>query len=818
MSERAASSLLNDASACALCGLPAGRWGITAGTGDATLHFCCPGCRHVFHLLSSDGAGLPLNFRETDLFRACVKAGIVPADKTDGDNETAGSRDEQMQAVSLVLRVEGMWCPSCAWVIEEVLRRTRGLTEVNVSFLADSIRAQYFPHIITVDDIRRIIARLGYHGAEIDRTQGKEPRNSLIRLGLSAIFTQNVMMLSLALYFGFFGTMTEREILYFSYPLFLLSTPVVFWGGYPLLKRGFTSLRYFAPSMDTLVSIAALAAFTYSCIGLLQGSLHLYFDTASILVTLVLLGRYIESRMREKVTSSVTQLHELIQQKVRILEDGRERWVKPDTLEKGREFIARAGEPIPRDAVVISGKADIDQSALTGEAKPRTMVAGSLAHGGSIVRTGELVLRASGEMKESLLGQIIQLVDDALSRRNGQEALAERLSRLFVPAVLAVSCGAGIWLWHRGLPSDDVLMRMLAVLLIACPCSLGIASPLVKVAMVGIARKKGVVVREPDAIEQTRKIDVVVLDKTGTLTNGIFALLRVVTDGPPRDEVLATLAAIEERSSHFIAREIMRSAKTRAAKAEGFEELEGQGVRGRTGGKEVSIGNRRLMSSCGLVLSEEMDREAIRAESEGFTVAFFGWSGRVRGFLVFGDELRDEAVHVVRALQSSGVSVRVVSGDGIETTRAVATRLGAEGHGGQMLPQEKAEFVKNLQADGHRVGMVGDGVNDAAALAQADVSFAFAAGGQVVREVSDLIILNESLSAVLDVINLSRRAGRTIRNNLAFAFLYNISALPLAVTGLLNPLIAVAIMFASSLLVTANALLLFRLRPTFSAS
>jgi len=825
-----------------------GKFGVAEKNGDNTIRFCCPGCRQVFFILFNRPEGLPENFRETPLYRACLESGIIPRGETDltarmDPAPPAQLNQDNRLALDLTLRIEGMWCPSCAWVIDEVLKKERGVLDSKVFFLSDSAQIKYLAHIIRPEEILARISGLGYRPLLFQEAEGgaKEKRDLLKRLGVSAILTAHLMMLSFALYFGFFQDLSPGAVRYLSYPLWLMATPVLFYAGLPILKKGGAALRHGASSMDTLIAIGSLSAYFYSLFQMLRGSLHLYFDTASMLITIVLLGRYIESHARDRVSRGITDLYQLAHQKVRLLsqdpnrctptlslprrgggdlaggggeEEVKERWVSSEALLPGDVFLVMAGERVPLDGRVIAGRGVLDESILTGEARPVKKSPGGGVMAGALLLDGELTIQTTRVGRESSLGQMISLMQEALAGKNPPDLLADRITRWFVPGILLIAGGACLALWLFQYPGEEILLRGLTVLVISCPCALGIAAPIVKVAVFGLARSKGILVRDPASLEKVKDLDTWVFDKTGTLTEGSYSLNEVVTEnGLGVDQVLSLTASVEVHSDHFLAREVLRKAGEKGleiSEGDSFKDLEGMGVKGRVDGREVYIGNRPLLRDRNLSLSGALDQRAGEFESQGKTVVFFAWEGKVRGFLVFGDSLRKGIGEVIQRIQSPKKDVWVVSGDSQETTQSVARQAGIGNYRGQTLPQDKVKLIRSLQAEGRRVGMIGDGVNDAAALAQADVGFAFGAETNILREASDITFLTPDPSRVLEAIDLSRRTVRTIRQNLFFAFLYNSVGIPLAVAGWLNPLIAVFAMFASSLTVVGNALRISR--------
>lgn len=774
---------------------------------------------NVFQILTNRPEGNASDFKETDLYRTCVELGLIPG-KEPPPSRKELKRDEnpiptpntfaqENMAREMSFRVEGMWCPACSWVIEEALRKMSGVLEAKVLFLCDQAWIRYFPHQVDAQSVLAQISKLGYKtSSSLGPVASSERSDSFLRLGLSSILTMNVMMISFFIYYGFIGGLGQDAVRYFSYPLFLLSTAVLFYGGLPIFTRAYQALRYRSASMDMLITVGALAAYFYSIVQMAKGSLHVYFDTASMLITLVLFGRYIESKARDKISLGLKELHALASQKVRLSREGREKWVNSEAVEPREEFLVLAGERVPLDGRITSGRAKIDESIFTGESKPVTKQVGDEVMGGSLLLQNELKLRVTRTGRESALAQMIDLVQEALSKRNPFELLTDRIMRWFVPAVLALALGTALTLWSHGSPLEVALLRAVTVLVITCPCALGIASPLAKVAAIGKGRDRGILIGDPKALEQAKNIDVLIFDKTGTMTEGNFSLREVSSLGETREEALRRVASLESQSDHFLAKEILRKAKELGLEIEepaGYQSYEGLGVKGHVKGNKVAVGNREWMKMQGMDLSRHLDRAARLWESKGMTVVFFGWEAHVRGLLVFGDALKQAARRTVEELSRKRIETWLVSGDSEETTRAIAAELGIKRFRGRVSPTEKAEIVRALQQTGRRVGMVGDGVNDMAALAQADLGFALGTGMNITRKASDVTLTTEDPSRITEVIELSALTVKIIRENLVFAFFYNGLAIPLAIAGLLNPLIAVFAMFASSLSVIGNS-------------
>jgi heavy metal translocating P-type ATPase len=816
---------------CALCSLPVGRSGVETLVNGTVLRFCCSGCMAVFQILFNQPGGPPGDFTKTELYQACVASGLIPRTEEEAvARETeapTGSQapsssphiDEDDLALPLTIKLDGMWCPACGWLIEAVLRKTKGVVDASVFFLSDLATIKYLPHRTPPRNILSAVTRLGYRAALLEDQDEASPekRGLLMRLGLSSILTANIMMISLALYAGFFHELGEDVIRYFSYPLWILATPVVFYGGFPIIRRALFGLRSWSFSMDTLIAVGALSAYFYSLAMMNKGSLHLYFDTAAMLVTLVLLGKYVEKEAREKASRGMRELCNISAGKVRLFGEKRETWIATANVSPGDEFLVLNGERIPLDGLILSGQANLDESFLSGESRPLKKSPGDSVLAGSLVLDGQLLLRATRTASESSISQMIALMHHTLNNKAPVELLADRITRWLTPAILFLAAGTVLYLRLQGVALDQALLRGLTVLVITCPCALGIATPLAKVAAIGIFRTNGMIIQNPGAFEKVKGLDTLIFDKTGTITEGKFLLKEVFSDRVGREEALRRVAAIEALSDHFLAKEIVRAARDLRLELEeagGFESFEGLGIRGRLECGEVCAGNRRFMEGRGLVLAPSIDQHAGLVESKGMTSVFFGWDQEVQGFFTFGDSPKADAKRVVSELQEKGFELWLVSGDSLKTTRAIAQELGFQNYSGQALPKDKMDLVRKLQEKGQRVGMVGDGINDVPGLAQADVGIAFGSGANLIQDASDIAIFKKDLSKIPEILQLSALTTKVIKENLFFAFLYNHLGIPLAVGGVLNPLIAVLAMFASSLTVIGNTLRIARFQGT----
>jgi heavy metal translocating P-type ATPase len=810
---------------CTLCGLPVGNSGLQEKQGEKGLHFCCFGCQQVFKILSGLPGGLPDNFRNSSLYRLSEASELIGKRMDDlgksgekienpGPKASEVSDSEDRLARELILKVEGMWCSACAWLIEGVLSRSPGVIKVEALFFSDLVRIRYLPHQASSEDIQERLSQLGYRSSTLQETSAsaKERKNVQLRLGISAILTFHIMMISLALYAGFFQDLGTEAITYLSYPLSILATAVLLYGGYPIFKKALIGLGHGNPNMEVLIAIGAMSAYGYSLFQMGQGSLHLYFDTAAMLIVLVLLGKYLESRAKERISRGLTELVLLTNHKVRFLSEGRETWLAAEEVRPGDELEVWSGERVSVDGRILSGRAGLDESSLTGESRPIQKGPNDEVQAGSLLLSGQLRVRATRVGTDSAIGQLINMIQEGLSRKTAVELFADRLTRWVVPGLLGLAAGTAFYLFFQGYSPEISLLRAITILVITCPCTLGVAVPLAKVAAIGAGRTKGFLFRNPAALEKIDGLDVLIFDKTGTLTEGRYALRKIVTLGCPGGEALQRIASLESLSDHFLAKAIQDKARESSLcldAVKDFQMLPGLGVKGLVSGHQVIAGNRNWMQARGMDIPKTLESQAEIDEVEGMTVVFFGWNGQVEGIFTFGDQLKESAPKALSVLRQKGFQLWLLSGDSKETTAAIAGQLGIPSFLGQALPQDKVNLIRKLQNQGHQVGMIGDGFNDAAALAQADVGFALGIKAEILAGTSDITLLTDNPIKIPEALDLAKRTMLIIRQNLGFAFFYNILGIPLAMSGLLNPMVAVLAMFASSLTVIGNTLRLY---------
>ncbi len=817
---------------CDLCGLSLRYGTATATIAGADYAFCCHGCRQVFTILmEATDSPNPEAFKETELFKQCQTRGIIPAseeqlieiarraasgiDDTQPDGAMASAPTAAHSALKLKLLVNNMWCSACAWVIDKSLQKTPGVIESACNFSTDRLQVVYDPIRISPDQIIDSIGKLGYQAATAEESgKTKAFSREFVRFAISAFLTMNVMMLSFALYTGFFTDFSIENAAKISWPMFVMASAVLIYGGYDFYKKAWAGLRNAAFSMETLIIIGALSAYFYSTFNLLHGSIHLYYDTAAMLITLVLLGKALERRAKRKVLMDLENFFALMPTKVRICNrdfpDGR--YVAIEQLAPADHFRVIDNEIIPADGRILDGSGIVDESSLTGEPVPVAKKTGDFIRSGTRVQQGEFKVSAEKVGDDATLGQMMKIIEKTLLTKLPIEGKTDVILQWFVPIIVAMATATAVICALSGISVEASLLRAVTVMVISCPCALGIAIPLARVAGISIAGKKGILVKDFAAFDMAQRVSAFIFDKTGTVTHGNWTLQEMITLGSQdKDGAFRLAAGLEKDSDHFIAQEILRQAKKRHLTPANIEHIQTaeNGVCGRFENTPVKIGSADFMGDTLIDFKKEYDFNRIQPTSTDSYV-FMSIGDSPAAIFVFGDTLRSGARTTVEQLQQRGLKTQLVSGDGIQTTRAVAEAVGIpEAFGGQ-TPNDKVAAVKALQKQNHLVAMVGDGINDAPGLVQADLSLAVHSGAHLGEEVAAVTLMRAKPEQVIDFLTFSAVVNQKIHQNLVFTFAYNVISIPIAMSGLLNPLVAVCAMLLSSISVIGNTLMLVR--------
>ncbi|NUK33747.1 copper-translocating P-type ATPase [Streptomyces lunaelactis] len=721
---------------------------------------------------------------------------------------------------SIELAITGMTCASCVARVERKLGKLSGVSAtVNLATATAHITRDSAD--VSPEQLIAAVEAIGYGAtptrgrpsAEPDEETAADAESAHIaalrrRLIASALLGLPVVLVSMISALHFPG---------WQWVALLLATPVVAWGAWPFHRAAALNLRHGSATMDTLVSLGVLAAYLWSAGTLALGGEHLYLEVAVVLTAFLLAGRFFEARAKRRAGDAIRVLMDLGAKDVAVLRDGTEVRIPVEDLAVGDLFLVRPGEKIATDGEVVEGASAVDESLLTGESVPVEVQPGSQVTGATLNSHGRLIVRATRIGADTKLAQIAALVERAQTGKAEVQRLADRISAVFVPVVIALAAGTfAVWML-TGASAATALTAAIAVVIIACPCALGLATPTALMVGTGRGAQLGLLIRGPEVLESTRRIDTVVLDKTGTVTEGRMRLVDVVpAEGEDKDEVLRLAGALEDASEHPIASAISVAAREKfdtLPPVTGFANTQGRGVSGQVEDRIVLAGRASWLDEQAKPLPAELARARDAAEAEGRTVVFVAWAGQVRGALVVADTVKATSADAVADLKRLGLTPVLLTGDNTAAARAVAAQVGIDQVIAEVHPEDKVAEVQRLQQEGRVVAMVGDGVNDAAALAQADLGLAMGTGTDAAIAASDLPLVRGDLRAAADAIQLARRTLRTIKANLFWAFAYNVAALPLAALGLLNPMIAGGAMAFSSVFVVSNSLRLRRFQP-----
>lgn len=730
------------------------------------------------------------------------------------------------------LPVEGMTCASCVARVEKALKKIDGIENVSVNFANEKVTFEISENV-SLDAAKQAVEKYGYklHTEVLEEEKSDDKDEELVDehydklkkdLLFSTLLTLPIFFISMAREFAWFASVWSLNEDYTNKILLILTTPVIFISGKRFYKVFWTNLKHFSFEMNSLVAIGTGAAYGYSIAATLfpdwlqvNGKLpHVYFETAAVIIVLITMGKLLEARAKKKTGGAIKKLLELKPKEATILLDGNEKQVKLDSLKIGDMVVIKPGEKIPADGIVHSGASIVDESMLTGESIPVEKNVGSQVIGGTINKNGTFNFEITALGDNSVLGQIIKLVEEAQGSKAPIQQLADKVSSIFVPVVILIAIATfAAWFFFAEANNFNIaLINFVAVLIIACPCALGLATPTAIMVGTGLGAQNGILIKNGESLEMAHKIDTIVLDKTGTITEGVPTVTDVITNGISERELLSIAASIEKKSEHPIASAVVEYGESLGVdfiEPEAFQSYSGSGITAIINGDMAALGNDKLMEQFSIKLNE-FSNEFDKLSSQGKTVVFCAVNGKLKGLLAIEDPIRERSAEAIEKMKRTGLDIYMLTGDNTKTAEAIAKRVGIENFFAEVLPDQKAEKVKELQKQGKLVAMVGDGINDSPALVTADLGIAIGTGTDVAIESSDITLIKGNLNSVVAAIELSQKTIRTIKQNLFWAFIYNTIGIPFAAFGMLNPMIGALAMSFSSVSVISNSLRLKR--------
>ncbi len=727
----------------------------------------------------------------------------------------------EVPSIKKTLLIEGMTCAACSTRVEKVLNRLDGVSKASVNLSTNKALVEFPSGAVDVETLIRAVEKAGYKAeleVERDVDREKELREKEIKSLKTSFIVSAILSIPLfsAMFFHMAGTDNAlSNILNNGWFQLVLATPVQFIIGYRFYRGAYNSLRGGGANMDVLIAMGTSAAYFYSLYNLLNGIHEYYFESSAVIITLILLGKTFEAVAKGKTSEAIKKLMGLQPKTARVVRDGQEMDIAIEKLEIGDIIVVRPGERVPVDGVIVEGHSSIDESMLTGESIPVDKTVGDQVVGATINKFGSFKFEAKKIGKDTVLAQIIKLVEEAQGSKAPVQRLADKISGIFVPVVVGIALVTVLGFSLIGNNFNTGLINAVAVLVIACPCALGLATPTAIMVGTGKAAENGILIKSGEHLERAHQMDTIIFDKTGTITKGEPEVTDILAfNGIEEDEILRIAASVEKVSEHPLGQAIVKYAEDKditLVDTDSFMSLSGKGLRAGFEGKDIYIGNRRLMKENNIDLTG-FENEMLRLEEEGKTAMLLSIDGVISGIIAVADKIKETSLEAIKELKAMDLDVYMITGDNERTAKAIAREVGIDNILADVLPENKAEVVEDLKSQGRHVGMVGDGINDAPALAAADVGFAIGTGTDVAMEAADITLMRGDLNGVVTAIRLSHRTMKTIKQNLFWAFFYNSVGIPFSALGFLNPMVAGAAMAFSSVSVVTNSLRLRRFK------
>ena len=722
----------------------------------------------------------------------------------------------------ITLSIEGMHCASCVNNVEEQLNALHGVNSATVNLATEEAQIKYIPGVVNEDDLRQAVEKAGYKIAGVqekndasEERKEKEYKDLKLRFIVAVLLSVPLSFLEMSLMFDLIPALHFWSMETWHYLFFFMATPVLFWCGSRFFTGAWAMLKNYSADMNTLVALGTSAAWIYSSVATFYPALffdagvtpHAYYDTVVIIITLILLGRLMENRAKGRASSAIKKLLNLQPATARLIQNGEETEVAVAKIQPGDHIIVRPGEKIPVDGQVLKGNTAIDESMITGESMPVDKTENDTVTGGTLNQSGNITFIASNVGKDTVLSQIVKMVKEAQASKAPVQKMVDKVASVFVPVVILIAIASFVGWSVFGAEEGRytaALLNFIAVLVIACPCALGLATPTAIMVGTGKGAEMGILIKSSETLEKAKNIDTIVLDKTGTMTEGKPEVIEIIPNsGFSHDELIRIAAASENGSEHPIGKSIVKEAKSRNIsfpEQQNFKAHSGEGVEANIEGSVVLVGKPKFLRNNGIEIPEE------NLNSSGMTVVYVAFNNQYAGSFILADPLKEDTISAVKKLQHTGLSVVMLTGDNQQTAQNIAEQTGVNDYWAEVMPEEKANKIKELQNQGKKVAMVGDGVNDAPALATADLGIAIGSGTDVAIEASDITLMQSNITSVVKAIRLSRQTLSTIKQNLFWAFIYNSGGIPLAAFGLLSPVFAAFAMAFSSVSVVGNSL------------